>query len=334
MPIKPQPPITTRAQQFIELAPDVMVEDDQGITGARNFDVLADSQLDARQKLKTSGVFIDAPWVTVRGENPNDNIKCTAIEIDASPEAPLGGVGRYICRAVYGDTDSGGGGGGNREATPDGSPVYLMGGSMVSEPVDIDAKGRPITNTVDEPFDPPLTALVPHELLTVKWVINSTNIKGVIKSMRAYRGALNSSTWLGAPAKSVLCHGIEPILDGEFIRATGRFEFRPDYNPSNLGGAVYTRSGPDWSQVTGPFSGWAVLVGNRGRRELIGTGTDPNDSKKTIRLYRPAPDEKGEPVTDPVDLDENGRVLKDGGTPIILAFDLIGFSINFNALGI
>ena len=303
----------------IELDPDPLVETETDVQVARNFSVIADDVLDARAKLlANASVQVGAVWADHKSNTFDTTLVCRGLTIDGEPNAPTGGSGDYIVKAPYSRRRA-------NEAAIGGPAVYRTSGSLTSEPTDTDRWGQPIVNVVNEPMDG-VTFLSPTEMLSVEWWTQQTGgIGGVLSNLRQYRGALNSDTWQGAPARCVLCHGIEVVEegDGDWYRLRGQFEGRPPINVAALSATVYQRtSSNSWSHVaTGSLPGFTELKANRGRRikgDVVGG----------IQRYVPLETEE------PVFLTFDGQRLPDADDPVVLAFPVQALEADFNTLGI
>lgn len=308
-----------------ESPPEPMVVDLSGLSVARNFTIIAGSQLEALDILKAHGVRLGAAFASIRGESPDASTVCQSIEITPHPEAPIGGKGKYDAKAQY-RRFSTNGGGGSSEALPGGPPIYRLLRGIISSPFDIDANGNPVVNTVLEPIDPPLTKESPTLMVRVEWFIRSFNTISLQASLNPYSEALNSASWRGFPKESLLSHGVELAdeLDDGWVKLIANFEYR---KPQNLNGDVYLRSsGGSLTSISGDgISGWMAWYVNRGNRHKTGTDAKGNATYSKI-------DEKG--TSGPFDLDKDGGRLGDNAKRIIIVVPAHREKINFASLGI
>lgn len=170
-----------------------------------------------------------------------------------------------------------------------------------SEPFDRDNANNPVTNSADEPFDPPPTREI-HDLV-FRHVRNEATFSSTIAA--AYKGSVNSDTWNGWSPGTVQC----TVFDAEekragaltYYRVTYEFKFRPD--------------------------GFGRRFLDHGYREKIGIDTNGKP------IYANITDEEGSTVTQPALLDGKGKKLASGGVAVYLDYD-IESEITFSALGI
>lgn len=309
------------SSDFIEIDPDPLVYDATGYKTARNFDVLARSQLDVLAILRRYGICYGAVWQTSHSEAPDYSIVCKSIVVTSDPEAVIGGFGRYFAKANYERRVD--------EPVIGGPPVYRVKGGLVSEPVDIDVYGNPIVNAADEPIDPPLTISSVNEVLNVSWYQQTDDIYSLQMSLREYRGAVNSEKWRGAMALSFLCHGVDIIeeLDEDWVKLGADFEYRHPIDPSELSADIYKRtSGGSLSKITSSVGGWVGIYANRGRREK-------GEVKNGKRDY-PAILVDGQPVSEPVDLAGDGTRLDITANQVAIIVPLVARQKDFSELGV
>lgn len=99
--------------------------------------------------------------------------------------------------AEYEVPKPGGGNQGSTTGNPLDEPAEIRWGSSQSVAnVDVDIHGTPITNSADEPFDPPPTQDIDDPVLYI--TRNEASFDPNI--LVTYRGAVNSDTFYGAPA--------------------------------------------------------------------------------------------------------------------------------------
>lgn len=212
-------------------------------------------------------------------------------------------------------------GGSQTEPVPGGPPIWEVRGQLTSKPVDHTIEGFPIANTVEEPGDPPVTAMIPGEKVFARWYQEGPDNLVLNKQFRKFRGAVNQNVFLGASKGCLLCHGVEvrPPEDG-WCLCEAAFEYEPPktlqgidagfyYTPSNEVGA--------WAAIAPPIEGWAEIRINRGRRTYVeGTAwTDPPEKR-----YKKIVDASGQPVSDGVLLTGTGTVVLDRKPRVLVFF--------------
>jgi hypothetical protein len=321
------------ANEVIEGPPDPIEETEQGITTARNFDIIATSQIQARALLKAQkGVEIGAiiVWQDYKGQSWNDEVICRRITIEGRPHAPLpGGTGRYLVKAEYSSARQG-------EAFIEGPPVYLLGGSLENAAADVDAEGRPVANSADEPFETPLARLKANEVLTVIWWDQYDTLGALLEVIRPYRGAINSAPWQGAEPRTVLCHGID-YTDHAFMgiapgakhwwKLEGKFEYRRPLPLADFPGVkLKVRSGANWVDATDPVDPWVEIRPDRGRR-IKGEVVDGVQRYEDVLS-------NNKPVDEPVYLDGAGQLLETSADQVALVFKQVKRELNFSDLDI
>lgn len=315
---------------IIELPPTgPLVETEEDLVDERLFSILASSRVGARSKLSNQkNISVGSSWSNAYGDAFDSSVSVNSIEITGNPESPTtaGAQGDYTARVQYGRR-----GDGRTEPVPGGDPVYLVDGSTSDVAVDQDNLGRPITSSSLEPFDPPLKGLEVTEVLTVRWWVQTPALANLLSLIRPFTGALNTSTWQGAPPFSMLCHGIQHSerLEDDFWKLEGKFEYRPTLQISSFPySEILERDGTDFIAVTNEIPGWRVLATDRGRRVKNGTTSGGLTKWKTLK------DEEDNPLSEPVFLDGDGGELPDGDMPKVIAFRTIRKSADFNTLGI
>jgi len=148
----------------------------------------------------------------------------------------------------------------------------------VTEPVDIDITGAPITNSAGELFDPPITREF-HDLV-LRIVRNEAGFNALLAA--EYKGAVNSDVWYGFAAETIRC----VVFDGVQRRVAGLIYWRVTYE-------LHIR-----------WDGWRKRVMDAGYIELNVAG----DDYQKIKIEDPDTKIK-EAVTSPWPLDGAGRAL-------------------------
>ncbi len=153
------------------------------------------------------------------------------------------------------------------------------------EPIDRDINGKPILNSAQESFDPPISQS--KDDLVLRYVRNERFFNPRF-AMR-FKGAVNSSTFLGVSPGLVKCTVFDgdKVYDNEFsdyFVVTYEFQFR-------LG------------MVAGKQYGWLRRILDQGFRELLGKNEDGTPIWENIK------DNAGNPLSEPALLNGSGREL-------------------------
>lgn len=155
-------------------------------------------------------------------------------------------------------------------------PQIQWGTERTEEPIDQDANGNPLVNVVGESFDPPISRNFSDEVLSV------TKNQAAFSSTQAVQfvDTVNADTFMGHAAGTGYMDEISAveIEEGGFIyyRVTYKMRFRKD--------------------------GWRKRVLHRGFREWV-------ESTPDGPVYKNFTDEDGNPVAEPLLLDETGGAL-------------------------
>lgn len=180
-------------------------------------------------------------------------------------------------------------------------PTLQWGAEEVEVALTHDRSGEPILNKAGDPFDPPLTISETVSVATVTRIEKSFDPQWITY----FRGAINDDAWLGWERGSVLCQTISADRThdadwGALWRVSYSFAFRPpiEFPPER-----------PWEDAK-LRAGWAVQVLNAGLRQKVGDELKPILSD-------------GAPVSAPVPLDDDGKVLDPEGEPGYLVFDVL-----------
>lgn len=186
--------------------------------------------------------------------------------------------------------------------------------------VEKDAAGNAILNYANRPYDPPLTDWIPVCVLRVA----RNEAQADFGTIGPYLNKVNSSTWLGAPKRHVLCADIQatkgartyradnnaPILTVTFWRMSYEFE--------------YVEDDPD-SEVNdiGPWDKY-ILQADFEQLNVAGDDTEP------------ILDSEGEPVRTPWPIGTDGRAIAKDLLPGAAKYrgHAIKKTKDFNLLGI
>jgi len=180
-------------------------------------------------------------------------------------------------------------------------PKWTWPQAAVTEQIDRDINGDPITNSAGETFDPPPTNEVQEFVARVELY------RAVFNPVLAweYRGAVNSDIFLGFPAEKVKCTHYE----GEEMQTPGGLRYR-----------IVMEFHVRWD-------GWKLRRLDEGFREYYGVNDDGTPD------YRNILDTSGLQVTEPHKLKDTGRKLEVGGTPHFLEVQTYR-TMAFAALGL
>jgi len=156
-----------------------------------------------------------------------------------------------------------------------------------SEPIDRDFDGNAITNSAGETSDPPLNDEKEDQIYRL--VYNSFTFD-ILRSAE-YKGAVNSDVWFG----------FEPG-HAKVITLSGTFNGSETVPFWTITQEVQIRFNDTWEK----------RYLDQGFRKKTGTDADGNPEYETIK------DKNGDPVSQPVLLDGEGAILKDGEDPVFL----------------
>lgn len=264
-----------------------------GVEATAVYTVDAEDEPDAEAEVYAhDGTALGAVFTTHQGTIPDIFCVCQDLIVRARTPAPVGGTGLFEVTATF------------ARSSPTDPPAVDVNGpakwwverSLVTQPADHDAEGRPIVNSADEPIDPPLTRQSMSKTLVAVWHRSNDSWFAMYNSLAPFEGRLNSAVFAGAPRGCLFCESLQiEEVSGGLFRITGRFAYRP---PRELFGHTY--------------EGWSDTVLNLGRRtkgQVVGGK----------REYPPIL-MNGVPVADPVPLDANGQRLPDGEDPVVLEF--------------
>lgn len=297
------------AETLVTEARSRLVDDESGISVAREFDVIAASELDALNVLDTeTGISKGQPYVNAYGEVVDAFVIARRLRVEPRPPAPVGGLGLYRVQVEY-SRNTGGGGAEPNEATIE----YEWDGQLQSEPVDIDVEGNPITNSAGEQFDPPLTALLPRATVKV------TLFKSALPANLALNaiGRINSDDpWSPGDGSGSVARG------GALITAVRIGPARGGLRLIQFG----IEARPLLSIKGQTFSPFASVTPDRGRRVVTGT-------EGGITTYEIVKDDTGNPLADPVLLDGAGGRLAAASDPALLSFTH-HLEASYSAIGI
>lgn len=171
-------------------------------------------------------------------------------------------------------------------------------------PLDFDVQGKAIVNKAQDPLDPSVMREVVFPVL--HYTRNEPTYLPALAT--AYMNTVNSDLFYGCPAKSVKCTDISAQSQQEMDAFNG--------TPNII----------NYYAVTYEFKfsvlpkGFRVYLLNQGLRQIV--------NGKKMAIY-----EGGSPVTSPVLLDADGKVLDNNGTPVWLDFDIFN-EVDYNSLGI
>ena len=163
------------------------------------------------------------------------------------------------------------------------------------EPVDRAWNGDLITNSADEPFEPPLTVTYYDPVMNVRRYEETFRPATLLE----YRHALNLDEFFGAPPGWAMMLPIQPKLVRRGELTYWEVHYRIHFRDHRR------------------------RVADMGTRQKVRNEQfDPDDPRHMT--YEPIRDADGEPVTKPVPLDGTGRPLQPGSDPVWLYFELQG----------
>jgi len=176
------------------------------------------------------------------------------------------------------------------------------------EPVELDTYGHPIENTAGVPIKG-----IEVPIYDAQWQITRNEATYDTLERGQFQNSVNANTFRGAPAETCLmqmqARQRQEELDGEKVEyyevtytITGRFSKLPS-------GATHLDA--DGNVVSADeYLGWRKRLPNKGKQKR-------DDSGNLVNIK----DNKGEPVSDPVWLDENGKEQGEGADRIFLLYE-------------
>ena len=186
-----------------------------------------------------------------------------------------------------------------------------------SEPFDRDVRtGNPIVNAVGDPFDPPLQRPVAVDVLVMTRNVDDYDAE----RMRGFKNHTNESEFWGKDADQVYCADIsaEELFEGQWHYWRERFEF-------------HMIAEDDDSKA--PLE-WSARLLNQGLRHWTGKNVTVDD--KEIKEIVAVTDVNGNPVSEPVRLASDGKLLAVDGNvnkAVFLIFNRY-VQADFDALGL
>lgn len=159
------------------------------------------------------------------------------------------------------------------------------------EPIDRDADDKPLVNSADEPFDPPIQE--EYCDLVLRIIRNEASYNPALAS--EFKKCVNSDKFLWFDPYTVRCN----LFEGRRQRIGNMFYYQINYE-------FIIRQEPD---ADGNILGWKRRILDQGFREK--TGTD-NEGKPTYALIM---DDNNTPISQPVLLDGNGKRKIDSNKP-------------------
>lgn len=103
------------------------------------------------------------------------------------------------------DEDEDSASGGNDPNDPTDDPVKIRGGSeFFTKALQRDLDGKPVVNSVEQPFDQPLEREIAHPYL----LLERNESSAPYAKARQYTNTINNAQFYGAPPKTLLCHDI------------------------------------------------------------------------------------------------------------------------------
>ena len=294
----------------------LLVEGRRRYSVPREFDIDATSRFHALSELENEmGVTYGAIFEDHDGTTPLQWLRCVSIEITARTPPPGGsGVALYYAVAQYklqtiNISISIGG-------EPDGAAAWRCEGALQEVPADVDMEGEPIVNSAGVPFDTPLRMLRANLVVVATWIRTGMSFSAALSLARVYRGKVNSSDWMGADPREVLCRDVLPtLIQKNMVQFEARFEYRDSYAVHGV-----TVAGWDEATIDRGLSTWEKRAGDADKKLYAITHTVGDNGAE-------------QPVTQPVLLDGAGKVLGEGLDPKVLKFSILP-EADFNGMGI
>lgn len=193
-------------------------------------------------------------------------------------------------------------GDGDEETPLDADPEIRWDIVASTEAKDFDADGDAITNTVGERFDPAPTFEVVDRRLS--YARNEASYDPV--EAAKFDNVTNEDEFLGWEPGTVLCRPIvgESRRQGDLIYARTRYEF------------IFRKGLPEKDDAGGPAKAWYRRILNQGRRKrVIDENGWPALNEDWSPKYEEILDNKGNPLTEPVNLGADGKVLAEADPP-------------------
>lgn len=291
----------------------------------RAFTVIASSQSDSYEVLKgATGIVEGVEYTDHQGKTPDVFVKCLRVQSQALTQVPIDGTGLFDVIADYGYEDTQDF---QRAIPTDGTRRWWLERNLTTEAVDKDRNNKPITNSADEPIDPPLQRFRVEKVLVIQWYKLFASMQAAQAYCSTYDDKINALPFYTAPQHCLYCMGIDP---GEnpvrrafgsmgTYKLTARFAYKP---PKTL-------YGPNHDNEI--YGGWVANPFNWGRRVK-----NPSGVFRKIRLGENGLTLTGSDpqVTDPVALATNGMsYLLDPTQGNYRAIHLYN-EIDFNTLGV
>lgn len=159
---------------------------------------------------------------------------------------------------------------------------YSLDGQAIEQPFDVDVEGRPIVNTVGDPFSSQTVRQVNQPILTI-----TRNEAAFNNAYHLFSNTINSEVFFGGDVGTVLCQPIKQHREkhatyGYYWPTTYTFVYQPD--------------------------GWDTKLINQGFRARGERGVLQNIIVQ------------GVPITEPALLTAGGQILPRGVPPVVLTF--------------
>ena len=186
----------------------------------------------------------------------------------------------------------------------DAPPAFSIAFEDREIPLDFDAAGDPIVNAALDKFDPPVTDEVSRFILVVERNETITDPAAFLATLATYKRTKNAGVFLGFAAgtvrfKTATLERQWNTLVGLYYRV--RYEFYID------------------------LDGWVRYILNAGMRELMIPAVGDPYHKLIL-------DREGNPVGEPVPLNETGQVLPADGDPFFIGFEVYA-DADYSAFG-
>lgn len=285
--------------------------DQDGLSAARAWDIVAESEVNARAVLYTeTGVARGTVYMNHQGVIPDTFCVCQRLTARGHPPAPVGGTGLYEVLAEYAYSNWQYNAPTALDAGP-GQTKFWVERTIVSEPEDhaLNALGSrwdvPIQNSADEPIDPPVTPLRIQKTLVAQWIQYFDSYETAYGAVSSYEDKLNDALYQGAPNGSLLCIGVD-VEEAGIPAAAGASDYPYRFT------ARFAYKAPKVLEDGYEYEGWTTTRRDEGRRTK-------GEIVEGVRDY-PAILKNSMAVSDPVPLNGGGQELPAGATTVVLAF--------------
>ena len=182
-------------------------------------------------------------------------------------------------------------------------PEFSWTFADVNEPIDKDKDNKPITNSAQEPFDPPIAEDYSDQVFRV--VRNEATFDKLFAA--DFKNSVNIDTFLGFPPGTCWLK----VFDGDEIKEAGLIYWRVSYE-------IHIRYDKDNEQA----SGWERNILDQGYRTIaLDEAGEPKLTEDGKPTYEVMKDKDKNLLSQPVQLDGEGQKLSAGAVPVFLEFE-------------